>query len=205
MFFSATLTKSIVLALFAQSALACNNAAEAPKSGSGTQFVTGACKVDNDCVSGCCEVKSLKCRNALALNSAQMCHSGFTPTFDGAACAAGAVAPPSALTPETTSTPSATDTPASPSTPSITETPASSTASDSAAPPLATAAPATPAGGPNASQAPKPGSGTQFVTGACTKDDDCASGCCEVNSKKCRNALALNASQKCGSGFSPIF
>jgi hypothetical protein len=48
----------------------------------GTQFITGACSVDDDCASTCCSGK--KCRAVLSLNSgAEACGDGRTPNFDG--------------------------------------------------------------------------------------------------------------------------
>ncbi|KAI0341947.1 hypothetical protein BDW22DRAFT_1331262, partial [Trametopsis cervina] len=37
----------------------------APTSAKGTQFITGACKHDSDCASGCCGFKSGKCAGAV--------------------------------------------------------------------------------------------------------------------------------------------
>ncbi|KAF2761147.1 hypothetical protein EJ05DRAFT_473692 [Pseudovirgaria hyperparasitica] len=43
--------------------------------------------------------------------------------------------------------------------------------------------------------------GTQFITGACTKDADCASGCCGRRTGKCAGAIiALQRDGGCGFG-----
>ncbi|KAJ3271009.1 hypothetical protein HDV01_007159 [Terramyces sp. JEL0728] len=55
------------------------------------------------------------------------------------------------------------------------------------------------------------GSGTQFITGACVADNDCApfagqQGCCEKTQKKCRAVLSLTPGvQACGDGRTPNF
>lgn len=46
-------------------------------------------------------------------------------------------------------------------------------------------------------------SGTQFITGACTSDADCASGCCGFSTGKCAGAIvALERDGGCGFGNS---
>jgi len=47
--------------------------------------------------------------------------------------------------------------------------------------------------------------GTQFITGACDADSDCASACCEVNQNKCRAFLSLNVQESCKDGRTPFF
>ncbi|KAF2807116.1 uncharacterized protein BDZ99DRAFT_522748 [Mytilinidion resinicola] len=45
------------------------------------------------------------------------------------------------------------------------------------------------------------GTGTQFITGPCASDADCASGCCGFNSGKCAGAIiALTRDGGCGFG-----
>jgi hypothetical protein len=74
-----------------------------------------------------------------------------------------------------------------------------------ASPPAAPAAPAPPAPAqpaPPASSAPAAkAAGTQFITGPCTSDADCAAGCCGFKSGKC--AAAIPAQERdggCGFG-----
>ncbi|KAF9254705.1 hypothetical protein L218DRAFT_913045 [Marasmius fiardii PR-910] len=48
---------------------------------------------------------------------------------------------------------------------------------------------------------PRAAPGTQFITGPCNTDADCASGCCGVNSGKCAGAIiALTRDGGCGRG-----
>ncbi|KAF2794620.1 hypothetical protein K505DRAFT_324656 [Melanomma pulvis-pyrius CBS 109.77] len=64
-------------------------------------------------------------------------------------------------------------------------------AAPAAAEPSAAAAPAAPAAAP----------GTQFITGACTSDADCALGCCGFNSGKCAGpVVAQERDGGCGFG-----
>ncbi|KAL8814260.1 MAG: hypothetical protein Q9191_008561, partial [Dirinaria sp. TL-2023a] len=44
------------------------------------------------------------------------------------------------------------------------------------------------------------GAGTQFITGACQSDADCASGCCGFTSGKCEGAIVSQERQGCGFG-----
>lgn len=62
---------------------------------------------------------------------------------------------------------------------------------------------------PSASQTPTVGidpaplKGSQFITGACTKDADCASACCGFKSGKCAGpAVAQERDGGCGFGES---
>ncbi|KAJ6558653.1 hypothetical protein B0H10DRAFT_1846705, partial [Mycena sp. CBHHK59/15] len=53
----------------------------------------------------------------------------------------------------------------------------------------------------NAAAAPAAPAGTQFITGACTSDADCASGCCGFRTGKCAGAIiALQRDGGCGFG-----
>merc|ERR1711879_363378 len=47
--------------------------------------------------------------------------------------------------------------------------------------------------------------GTQFITGPCSADSDCASGCCERNQNVCRAFLSLNIQETCKDGRAPRF
>jgi hypothetical protein len=52
--------------------------------------------------------------------------------------------------------------------------------------------------------APAKAAGTQFITGACASDGDCASGCCGFNTGKCAGAIvALQRDGGCGFGATP--
>ncbi|KAJ7498556.1 hypothetical protein FB451DRAFT_1334253 [Mycena latifolia] len=53
----------------------------------------------------------------------------------------------------------------------------------------------------NAAAAPAAPKGTQFITGACTSDADCAAGCCGFTSGKCAGpVIALTRDGGCGFG-----
>jgi hypothetical protein len=48
--------------------------------------------------------------------------------------------------------------------------------------------------------------GSQFITGACSADADCASGCCETNQNICRAPLSMTPGvQSCKDGRTPNF
>ncbi|KAJ1550332.1 hypothetical protein HK096_007518 [Nowakowskiella sp. JEL0078] len=54
--------------------------------------------------------------------------------------------------------------------------------------------------------APAAGTGKQFITGKCSADSDCASGCCEPKKGTCRAPLSLKPGVEfCGNGFTPNF
>ncbi|KAJ7121935.1 hypothetical protein C8R46DRAFT_105532 [Mycena filopes] len=103
-----------------------------PRLAPGTQFITGPCTADADCASTCCGAKTGVC-NALAVANG--------PGGGGCGGSAGAAA----------------------------------------APPAAAAAASTGSGKPP---------GTQFITGPCSADADCASTCCGAKTGVC-NALAV--------------
>jgi len=68
------------------------------------------------------------------------------------------------------------------------------------APPAASSPPANTGGGANEALAGN-GAGKQFITGACTGDADCASGCCGFKSGKCAGAIvAQERDGGCGFG-----
>ncbi|KAG7088548.1 hypothetical protein E1B28_012530 [Marasmius oreades] len=133
----------------------------------GTQFITGLCKSDADCASGCCGFKSGKCAGAIIAQERDGgCGFGnATPNDDAArklrgqapAAPAGGAAPP-------------------------------------AAPPANNGA-----GGAAAGSGKAPG--TQFITGTCANDGECASGCCGFKSGKCAGAIiAQERDGGCGFG-----
>merc|ERR1711879_1138048 len=45
--------------------------------------------------------------------------------------------------------------------------------------------------------------GTQFITGPCSADSDCASTCCEQNQNVCRAFLSLSGAESCKDGRKP--
>merc|ERR1711988_1817718 len=42
--------------------------------------------------------------------------------------------------------------------------------------------------------------GTQFITGPCSADSECASTCCEQNQNVCRALLSLSGAESCKDG-----
>ena len=74
-------------------------------------------------------------------------------------------------------------------------------AAAAAAPPAANNAAANNAAAGNAAAAPARAPGTQFITGACTSDADCASTCCAFDSGRCAAIIpALERGEGCGFG-----
>ena len=130
----------------------------APSTAPGTQFITGPCKSDADCASGCCGFKSGKCAGAIIAQERDGgCGFGDAQPNDNAA---------RKLRGEASTGASAPSTPAPPTTP-----------------------------------APATAPGTQFITGPCKSDADCASGCCGFKSGKCAGAIiAQERDGGCGFG-----
>ncbi|KAF7320195.1 hypothetical protein MKEN_00804000 [Mycena kentingensis (nom. inval.)] len=193
--------------------------------GAGKQFIGGQCLSEKDCASGCCAGPSGICSGVGAQTQAGKTGCGFVA--GGASAAPPAAAAPVAASPATT----AAAAPAAQGTQFITgacssdadcasgcctkntgkcgaravaEGPGggggcgfgSGSASSSPAPAAAAPAPA------NNGGAPVPAPGTQFITGACTKDADCASGCCTKNTGKCgARAVAEGPGGGGGCGF----
>merc|ERR1712187_701511 len=98
----------------------------------GTQFITGACSADSDCASTCCEENQNVCRALLSLSDGESCKDGRTANQ------------PRSITP-----------------------------------------------------------GSQFITGPCSADSDCASSCCEKQQNICRAYLSLNGDETCKDGRTP--
>jgi hypothetical protein len=201
----------------------------------GTQFITGVCKSDADCASGCCGFKSGKCAGPVVAQERDGgCGFGDAQPNDRAAVALGFPSRQPAAAP---GTPAAPTTPAkAPGTQFITGACASDAdcasaccgfksgkcagpvvaqerdggcgfgdaqPNDRAAVALGfpsrqpAAAPATPAAPTTPAKAP----GTQFITGACASDADCASACCGFKSGKCAGPIvAQERDGGCGFG-----
>lgn len=142
----------------------------------GTQFITGACTSDADCASGCCGFNSGKCAGAvIAQERDGGCGFGDSSPNDNAAVALGFTGVGASGTSSNSGASSGT---------SSGDTSSSSSSSSSA--------------GTSSN-----GAGTQFITGACSSDADCASGCCGFNSGKCAGAIvAQERDGGCGFGDS---
>ncbi|KAL9115894.1 MAG: hypothetical protein Q9227_000262 [Pyrenula ochraceoflavens] len=159
--------------------------------GTGTQFITGACTSDADCASGCCGFNSGKCAGAIVAQERDGgCGFGNAQPNDNAAQAlrgSSAASPAAAATAATAAAGDA----------------VAATATTAAEAPATTAATAATAASTNFTNptASGNGAGTQFITGVCTSDADCASGCCGFNSGKCAGAVvAQERDGGCGFG-----
>ncbi|KAF2832015.1 hypothetical protein CC86DRAFT_462404 [Ophiobolus disseminans] len=74
-------------------------------------------------------------------------------------------------------------------------------ANQAAAPVTPAPAPNVGAGNANQGAAPAKAAGTQFITGPCTSDADCAAGCCGFNTGKCAGpVVAQDRDGGCGFG-----
>lgn len=143
--------------------------------GQGTQFITGPCTNDTDCASACCGFNSGKCAGPIIAQERDGgCGFGDAQPNANAANALLGKAPAS---PTNTSAAVATESAANITTASAVAAVQTSTSTSSAAP------------------------GTQFITGPCTSDADCASSCCGFNSGKCAGPIiAQERDGGCGFG-----
>jgi hypothetical protein len=148
-------------------------------SAQGTQFITGPCQSDADCASGCCGFNSGKCAGAIiALERDGGCGRGNAQSNDDAARKLGFTG---VFTPSSGGGASSSN--------ANTDTNANMNTNSNAAASSSSGGAAT------------GGAGTQFITGPCTSDADCASGCCGFNSGKCAGAIiALERDGGCGRG-----
>lgn len=142
--------------------------AESVGNGNGAQFITGECTSDADCASGCCGFNSGKCAGAvIALSRDGGCGFGDSSPNDDAAQAMG-------FTGGISSSSTGGSTSSSSTTPDTSSSSNSTSDSDSGS-----------TDNSSGSTGGSTGSGSQFITGPCTSDADCASGCCGFNSGKC--------------------
>lgn len=148
----------------------------APSVAPGSQFITGPCSSDADCASGCCGFKSGKCAGAIVAQERDGgCGFGDAQPNDNAARKLRGEAP-------ATSSAAA----AATSTAAATTTAVAGAAASSSAP---------------TTPAPSVAPGSQFITGPCSSDADCASGCCGFKSGKCAGAVvAQERDGGCGFG-----
>jgi hypothetical protein len=150
--------------------------------GQGTQFITGPCTSDADCASGCCGFNTGKCAGPVVAQEVDGgCGFGNAQPNDNAALALLGQA----------TTQSTTTTTAAVAQTTIESTATAQTTTES----TATAA------APQASTSSNGAAGTQFITGPCTSDADCASGCCGFNTGKCAGpVVAQEVDGGCGFG-----
>ncbi|KAF2730598.1 hypothetical protein EJ04DRAFT_515176 [Polyplosphaeria fusca] len=145
----------------------------------GTQFITGACTSDADCAGGCCGFNTGKCAGAVVAQERDGgCGFGDAQPNADAAVALG-----------------------------FTGAVAGGNANAASASTAAAAQPSIAAnvnGNDNTGNTGNTGAvapGTQFITGPCTSDADCAAGCCGFNTGKCAGAIvAQDRDGGCGFG-----
>ncbi|KAK8101452.1 hypothetical protein PG999_011826 [Apiospora kogelbergensis] len=183
--------------------------------GDGSQFITGQCAADADCASGCCAAGKGACaaRAVAEENGGAGCgftsaaSGGKTPTSSAAAGASSAAASAAAggnkKTPVSSAAAGASSAAASAAAGNG-KTPVSSAAASASS----GAAKKNKNAGASAADASKPGSqnvgkgdGSQFITGECTSDADCASGCCAKPKGVCSAQAVSNVDGKQGCGF----
>ncbi|THU87751.1 hypothetical protein K435DRAFT_842411 [Dendrothele bispora CBS 962.96] len=153
----------------------------------GTQFITGACSSDADCASGCCGFKSGKCAGpVIAQERDGGC--GFGDPQPNNRAAQAIQGPNAEAAPGVNNNPSGNgngNTQGSSSTGANNGNAGGGQATSASS---ATSSAAVP-------------SGTQFITGACKSDADCASGCCGFHSGKCAGpVIAQERDGGCGFG-----
>jgi hypothetical protein len=144
--------------------------------GAGKQFITGPCASDADCASGCCGFNTGKCAGPVVAQERDggCGHGNAQPNANAAESFLG----------HSLSSPSA----------AAAGQPTTFNTVTTAASPPATTTTATNNGAGN-------GAGKQFITGPCTSDADCASGCCGFNTGKCAGAVvAQERDGGCGFG-----
>uniref|UniRef100_A0A0W0FS04 Biotrophy-associated secreted protein 2 n=1 Tax=Moniliophthora roreri TaxID=221103 RepID=A0A0W0FS04_MONRR len=193
-----------------------------PRQAPGTQFITGPCQSDADCASGCCGFNTGKCAGAIvALERDGGCGFGDAQPNDNAARKLRGEAPAAPGTPPPANNGAggaAAGSGKPPGTQFITGPCANDgeCASGCCGFNTGKCAGAIVAlerdGGcgfgdaqPNDNAARKlrgrQAPGTQFITGPCQSDADCASGCCGFNTGKCAGAIvALERDGGCGFG-----
>jgi len=161
----------------------------------GDQFVTGPCTTDSDCQQGCCAFTTGKCAGpgVAQTNADGGCGFGSAaPNCNVAAalglseCVSGAVNGDLSDPGVQSAAQFVSQLDGIPFTP----TTSSSSSDNQAAAPPAAPAPASTAG-----------TGTEFVTEACTADSDCQQGCCAFSTGKCAGPDVAQTNGDGGCGF----
>lgn len=174
-----------------------------PRAAPGTQFITGPCKSDSDCASKCCGFKSGKCAGpVIAQQRDGGCGFGDAKPNN---IAAQAIQGPNAILPGGKGNGIANG--GSKAAPKGGAAKKGGKKQDAkkggekkpAAKPAKKGAQAKPA--KKGAQAKPAKKGTQFITGPCKSDADCASGCCGFKSGKCAGpVIAQERDGGCGFG-----
>ncbi|KAK6385559.1 hypothetical protein LTS17_001127 [Exophiala oligosperma] len=163
--------------------------------GAGKQFITGQCKSDADCASGCCGFKSGLCAGAVIAQTRDGgCGFGdSSPNSNAAQALTGGAAAPAAVATGSSSSSSGNN--------NNNNNNNNGNGGGATAPSPTQAAAATiDSSIPGAANVGN-GAGKQFITGQCLSDADCASGCCGFKSGKCAGAvIAQTRDGGCGFG-----
>lgn len=152
--------------------------------GQGTQFITGPCATDADCASGCCSFLRGVCAGPVIAQERASdggCgHGNATPNNNAALAFFSSQAAAAA---------------GQPTTMAIAMTHVGTPATPAANPEAEATGFTNPAGAGNKA-------GKQFITGVCTSDSDCASGCCSFLRGVCAGAIvATERASDGGCGF----
>lgn len=175
--------------------------------GDGSQFITGQCASDADCASKCCAGPKGACAAEAVANENGKNGCGFTSAAAGAGGA-------SSKSPTSSAAASASSGAAAGSKNKVGGAASSQAASPTSSAAASASSAAAGAGasknkaGAAAADPSKPGSqnvgkadGSQFITGQCTSDADCASGCCAKPKGVCSAEAVSNVDGKQGCGF----
>ncbi|KAK8017838.1 hypothetical protein PG993_014164 [Apiospora rasikravindrae] len=182
--------------------------------GDGSQFITGQCASDADCASTCCAKANGQCaaRAVAEENGKDGCGGGSaaagaggasskTPTSSAAASASSAAAGAKNKAGGAAASSAAAGAQASASAAAGNKTPTSSAAASASSAAAGGAGAAAVDSSKPGSQNVGKGDGSQFITGQCTSDADCASGCCAKPKGVCSAEAVSNVDGKQGCGF----
>lgn len=183
--------------------------------GDGSQFITGQCASDADCASKCCAGPKGACAAEAVANENGKDGCGFTSAAAGAGGASSKSPTSSAAASASSAAAGSKNKVGGAASSAAASSAAVSSQAASPASSAAASASSAAAGGASknkagaaAVDASKPGSqnvgkadGSQFITGQCTSDADCASGCCAKPKGVCSAKAVSNVDGKQGCGF----
>jgi hypothetical protein len=179
------------------------------QNGDGTQFITGPCVSDADCASGCCSIDTEACAARLVAEEGSGCGFGGAGAGNNAGNDnnnnAGVEAPAAGAGTQFITGPCTSDADCASGCCSIdTEACAARlVAEEGSGCGFGGAGAGNNAGNDAADEAADgtgSGDGTQFITGPCFGDADCASGCCSVDTEACAARLVAEEGSGCGFG-----
>jgi len=137
------------------------------KSRTGTAIITAACTTDTDCASGCCGFTKATCEGACVALQRDGCGHGDATSNANAAAALGVC---SSLV--------------------ANFKPQSAAGASSASGAANNVGSGAAAGAASSTTTSEGALGTQFITGPCSANSDCASGCCVTSKQTCGAVLA---------------